>query len=681
MNSFFNISVRSAFTLLAGVFAVFRGSEIQAQTDTSFNKTKQLEEVVVTGQFGETSLTNSVYKIRIIDAKKITSIGANNLSDLLKQEMNIRISQDPILGSNISIQGVGGQNIKFLKDGIPVVGRENGNIDLTQILLNNIERIEIVEGPMSVIYGTDALGGVINLITKKNFSSPLQAGVNTFYETIGNYNASAFVNSNIKTWNFSLSGGRNYFEGWNPDPNTRFKLWKPREQYFADLSIGKNFNRSSVRLNGSWMNEKITNRDSGTITPYYAYALDQYYYTQRITSSLFYDLKINKNTNLNFVESFSDYRRINNSVRKDLVTLQEQLVPDPSQQDTTHYNEWLSRATVSNKNKGFNVLAGYEFIYDDISGNQIRNNYQSIWDGSVFGSAELKWKRLLIRPGLRFTHNSQFNAPPIPSLNLKYLLNEKISVRASYGKGFRAPTLKEMYLSFVDPTHNVQGNPALKAESGDNFQLGIQYEEKFPERVFRFEPSVFYNHITNMIDLAILNSTSSSTAVSAEYFNIDAFKSIGANLNMEYRAPHYSLILGYSYTGKSNSLMDLTSVNEFFYTHEFRINYNYEFKKPELSFSVFYKYNGRFQNYQFDYVANKVNLGYIDPYSLLDASCGKYFFHRSLKLTMGVRNILNVVNVAASLSAGIHSSGTNVAQAAMGRSLFVGLQYTFGKNR
>ena len=186
-------------------------------------------------------------------------------------------------------------------------------------------------------------------------------------------------------------------------------------------------------------------------------------------------------------------------MRKDLVSLQESLVPDASQQDTTFYHQFMSRGFFAkyDKTKKYNYQLGYETNFANIQGNQIRDNYQTVSDYSVFASSEVHISRLLIRPGLRYTYNTLFKAPVIPSLNLKYDISEKFSARASYGRGFRAPSLKEMYLNFVDPSHNVQGNPNLSAETGDNFQLSIQYEDKFPERVFRLEPSLFYNHISN----------------------------------------------------------------------------------------------------------------------------------------------------------------------------------------
>jgi outer membrane receptor for ferrienterochelin and colicins len=72
-----------------------------------------------------------------------------------------------VYGSSVSINGISGEGVKILVNGVPMVGRIDGKIDISQINLTNVERIEIVKGPQSVIYGTDALGGVINIITKE----------------------------------------------------------------------------------------------------------------------------------------------------------------------------------------------------------------------------------------------------------------------------------------------------------------------------------------------------------------------------------------------------------------------------------------------------------------------------------------------------------------------------------
>ena len=94
---------------------------------------KELKEVVITGQFTETSSEDAVHKIRVIGNKKLNSGIYNDLGNILEKELNIKLSQDNVLGSSISLQGISGQNVKILIDDIPVIGRMNGNIDLSQI--------------------------------------------------------------------------------------------------------------------------------------------------------------------------------------------------------------------------------------------------------------------------------------------------------------------------------------------------------------------------------------------------------------------------------------------------------------------------------------------------------------------------------------------------------------------
>ena len=176
-----------------------------------------LNQVVVTAQYSANSPEKAVHKIEIIDRKKIDAMGAINLEDVLSNSMGIRIEQDNVLGSGISLQGLSGQNVKILIDGIPVVGRLNGNIDLSQINLDNIDRIEIVNGPLSVNYGTNALAGTINIITKKSGHPGFNGSILGMYQSVGNYNLSGNMNYRWKNNTIKLSGGRKYFDGWSPN--------------------------------------------------------------------------------------------------------------------------------------------------------------------------------------------------------------------------------------------------------------------------------------------------------------------------------------------------------------------------------------------------------------------------------------------------------------------------------
>jgi outer membrane receptor for ferrienterochelin and colicins len=113
----------------------------------------------------------------------------------------------------------------------------------------------------------------------------------------------------------------------------------------------------------------------------------------------------------------------------------------------------------------------------------------------------------------------------------------------------------------------------------------------------------------------------------------------------------------------------------YFYTHEYRFNTSYTFTKTETSISLFFKYNGQMQNYQYSLVDNKIILGSIDAYSLLDCSVNKYFLKRKLNVTLGSKNVLNTINVQANLISGPHGNANNSALIGMGRTFFLTMKF------
>src|SRR5690606_38334979 len=136
------------------------------------------------------------------------------------------------------------QNVKILVDGLPMVGRQgtSNEINIKQIDINSIERIEIVEGPMSVVYGADALAGVINIITKKNKTAAYSVPARLHEETVGK--EYSFFNEGIhnqyigftakhKNWEFGGAFGHNYFGGWIDTAIGRELVWHKKDQLLS----------------------------------------------------------------------------------------------------------------------------------------------------------------------------------------------------------------------------------------------------------------------------------------------------------------------------------------------------------------------------------------------------------------------------------------------------------------
>ncbi len=180
----------------------------------------QLEEVVVTGQFSPQSMKNSLYKVRSVNSDQIRQKAPLDVQSLLNTEIGIRLSNDMALGeTDFELMGMSGNNVKILMDGIPMIDRGSTKQSLSQLDVNRIERVEIVEGPMSVVYGTDALAGVINIIPKKgpgySGESTWRVGARIQEETMGKeyqffngeglHNESIDLGFNLKTDSISTA--------------------------------------------------------------------------------------------------------------------------------------------------------------------------------------------------------------------------------------------------------------------------------------------------------------------------------------------------------------------------------------------------------------------------------------------------------------------------------------------
>ena len=175
-----------------------------------------LPKTVITGNIKPVLGKNSIYKVNSISEADIAKLAAVNLTDVLQFEMNQYVSNDNILGASSNVGGIGAQNIKILLNGVPLNGSEAGFVDLNQINLSNVKRIETLQGPMSVMYGSNALGGLINIITKES-KKKSEIGLRAYMDNLFHINMAADIGWKSKKHNVKLSMGRNFFQGWSPE--------------------------------------------------------------------------------------------------------------------------------------------------------------------------------------------------------------------------------------------------------------------------------------------------------------------------------------------------------------------------------------------------------------------------------------------------------------------------------
>ncbi len=648
-----------------------RQSQVQVLLEKTFS---QLEEVVITGVAAPVKLQDALATYQIIDRSAMQAQGAVTVNDALKNQLNVHIGRDNLLGSRISMQGMKGDKVKVLVDGMPLNGRENGEIDLGQINLNNVERIEIVQGPMSVVYGTDALGGVVNIITKKN-SIPWQLHAGTYYETVGQYNFDVAGTYRIKDRHqLSLGGGRNFFQGWHPlDSLERAHLWRPKEQYIGNFAY-EYTSRSAFRVHfaSDFVREKLTIKDGNyVINPFIARAIDQVFYNTRSSNRLQLTGKAGKSGHWQSQNSYNLYYRIKNTYVKDLETLEQQLSTSEGTHDTTRFDDFNFRGSYSDIVRKLHYTVGYDIQLTRGRSDKMLDDVSGIQDYAVYFSTSVPVlkERLLLQPALRYSYNSVYRAPLVPSFNALYKAGDFLQFRFSYASGFRAPGLKELYLHFYDSSHEVEGNPGLKPEKGNHLQFSTSWTPYRKEGDYmKFLLTGFYNDVSDQISLV----QPFPGKIYATYTNIDRMRNVMGTLQTEGQVHKFYFQLGYTLT----RFLNMETVQDL--SHQATAQIRYRFPKAGVNVSTFYKYFGRQARLVPTIDGGASFNGVIDPFSFWDASLEKKFWKNRVQLIAGVKNILNVQSsiVSGSVSSGVHSTGTapGLETIAMGRSVFTSLR-------
>ncbi len=653
-------------------------------------KENRIQDVVVTAQYSPTSIEKSINKVNVISSQKIEDMAAINIRDVLSNELNIRLSEDNILGSRVSMQGMGGQNVKFLIEGVPIIGRMDGQIDLSQINLNDVERIEIIEGPLSVNYGSNALAGTINIISKTKTNEKLNLGIGSYSENIGTFNFEGKAAFKIaKNHNMQLNIGRNYFDGWSPEDDflptfkphvadsSRAKQWNARTQNFGKLQYYYSFKELLFSYKGELFQEVISNLGLPRRTSNSYIAFDDFYTTKRLNNALFVEGKLSENYRLNAIVAYNDFERRKEARRKDLVSLKSTLIPKTAAndiQDTSYFDLLTSRASLSSLrgSSWINYEIGYDFNLEHAEGERIEGGKQEIGDYAAFASTEIKiMEDFLLKPGVRYSYNTKYNAPLTPSINLKYAKANSI-FRLSFAKGFRAPTLKELYFNFNDINHSLFGNADLKAEQSNNYSASIQQKFLINELLFKTEVVGFYNQIYNQISFAQSNEAMGDTLI---YFNIGENKTKGANLNISLIHNNLRLNIGGSYIGIYNQLATENPVDKYAYSTEIKGSATYLFKKPQLTLSVFGKHQGSLPAYAYN-SSNEVVKYTVESYQIVDLTLGKKFLQESLKIAVGCKNLLDITNIKSNVNTGAHSNGSSGSvPMATGRMIFLKIEY------
>jgi outer membrane receptor for ferrienterochelin and colicins len=450
-------------------------------------------------------------KVLAVTKAEIQNTGYENVGDVLAEVPGI-VTRAQSYGVGLvggeQIDGMDSKETLVLLDGLPFVGARGineGFIDLNQQDVGKLDRVEVVKGAASALYGTDALGGVINLISRDP-SEPLVFDATTSGGSFGGIDTRVDVGGQWKKFTGFLDLEHHQQDAYSLLPNdpTTVGAYENRQDLFLKLRYAFN-SRAAL----SFTSTAYANHDHGfgfTPTPdpndpnnflNSPTALRSNDSTQ--TYALVGDFLLAPSTTLQARAYSSQYNEDSSSrffnpdgtegPNFDPGNLRENY----RRADTTIGQRWGSRQFLQ---------GGYEFVRDEYSGDNRLVNGSA---GQVLTTNDL-WiqdriqatRNLLLTLGGRYTNNSTFGGHGVPKAGVVYRLNDHFTLRAAFGQGFRAPNLGELYyhLLHLEYGYQVIGNPTLRPETSQNYSAG----GTFTAGRYQLSLNLFRNNLRNLIN-------------------------------------------------------------------------------------------------------------------------------------------------------------------------------------
>tara|TARA_B110000438_G_C15811740_1_gene649962 strand:+ start:618 stop:2750 length:2133 start_codon:yes stop_codon:yes gene_type:complete len=473
----------------------------------------QMNDVVVTSTRNGYLLRDVPIATEVIGKKEINESGATTVSDLLEQRAGVSTSTNVDGGAIFNMLGLDSRYILILKNGQPITGQFNNRVDLNHISTNNLKKIEITKGPGSAIYGTDAMGGVINIITEDLNDAPT---ISTSYRAssfggtpkqISNDPVNSIFKSsiNIPFSNFNFSTDLTY---------QHFLKGQQFEYISADQIDKLNFNNEIdwqandhdfriAHQKYNQVDEGATRLSSGLILYTNKTNIDRNQVTVNHRWTIKNDFSIEQTIrNANYVRNY----KVNNN---DGSISTE----DATEEKNTEYELLFNRAYTNLIYNG-----GFEFSKPEYKSDRIAGGVQKKDIVGIFN--QVAWNissDINLVSGLRFDTYGDTTVLS-PRLALSYKKSDTWIYRLAYGHGFRAPSFME---SLIDWQHlqfgyTVQGNPNLKPEVSKGFTFGVEFRNK---NNFQLSTLLYNNTFSNLIkDYAIEPGLLSYRNIEKAYF-------------------------------------------------------------------------------------------------------------------------------------------------------------------
>lgn len=456
---------------------------VSLSADTTIRDSVELEPVVVTASLSPKALKDAPVVTRLLTLHDIKIADATNIQDMLTLEMpglefGLAMSQE----TSLNMGGFGGNAVLFLVDGERMAGETMDNVDYNRISLDNVGRIEIVKGASSALYGSNAVGGVVNIISREQLE-PWTAHASTRYNTFGHeWRNGAGFSFNTTKWNSQTS-----FQHTMIDPVDLPKAHSSEEIVIELMKKAQGLPYDESVLTDDSNLSRLYGQKTYNVKERLMWrATDQLSLTGR--GSYFFRASERDTHDYHFHGysaglkgnyAWSHDRRLELSYAYDQYDKANYL-PDGTR---THDHDYSNRQHVVHalfcqplgKNS---LLVGADYLHDYLSTYQFvegANHSQS----NIDGYAQFDWNitpRLNVVGSVRYDY---FSASAQKALTERLAIVYKqpwMTFRANYASGFRAPTLKEMYMHFDmgNMGYMLRGNPELKPERSHNFNIALE---------------------------------------------------------------------------------------------------------------------------------------------------------------------------------------------------------------
>jgi vitamin B12 transporter len=452
------------------------------RTDIS-QSVSSLEEMVVTAGRVEEAKKELTVNVSVIDQEEIQNSTAHNLGDLLAERAGVYIRKYPGALTSVGIRGFRTETHgNDLKGHVLVLldGRRAGTGNLAKIMTRNVERVEIIKGPASVQYGSAAVGGVVNVITRRG-QEDQEAFVETKLGSFGYEELAAGFSGKHKIFDFSGSYSRSAMDDYDTADGDKFRNTGYDEDQHVSLNLGLEFmphNRLGL-IYTSFDADKIG--DSGYLS---MNDKDDYKDTRNKSIDLVYDGRTENGL-------FSWKARYFQGEDNDKWVSKPGSDPDgydawttePSEMDTDSEG---AQAQVSLNGDAVTFTAGLDWVDYDIESTWAPNEtgYDNL-AGFILGKARLLDQRLILTAGLRYDEfNVEVNKPEgreeeednfSPSLGMAFLLNDHWKFRANYAEAFVMPAADELAADYSSWGTHYVGNPDLDPETSRTYEGGIDF--------------------------------------------------------------------------------------------------------------------------------------------------------------------------------------------------------------